>query len=63
MIARALAAGTPAAWVAGDEVYGGDAKLRARIRGHGLGYVMQIVSPRLQWRLGTDASTVVGAGL
>lgn len=46
MIARALAAGTPAAWVADDEVYGGDAKLRARIRGHGLGYVMQIAASR-----------------
>lgn len=46
MIDRAVAAGTPAAWVAGDEVYGGDAKLRARIRAHGLGYVMQIAATR-----------------
>jgi hypothetical protein len=29
MITRALDAGTPAGWVAGDEVYGGDPGLRA----------------------------------
>jgi hypothetical protein len=29
MIIRALDAGTPAAWVVGDEVYGGDPGLRA----------------------------------
>ncbi len=46
MIDRAVAAGTPAAWVAGDEVYGGDAKLRAKVRGHQLGYVMQIAASR-----------------
>lgn len=33
-------------WVAGDEVYGGDPRLRRKIRGHGLGYVMQIASTR-----------------
>lgn len=46
MIDRAVAAGTPAAWVAGDEVYGGDKMLRAKIRSHGLGYVMQTASTR-----------------
>ncbi|MGE9364358.1 IS701 family transposase [Isoptericola nanjingensis] len=46
MIDRAVAAGTPAAWVAGDEVYGGDAKLRAAVRAHGLGYVMQVAASR-----------------
>ncbi|WP_166848626.1 IS701 family transposase [Isoptericola sp. BMS4] len=46
MIDRAVAAGTPAAWVAGDEVYGADAKLRAKIRGHQLGYVMQVAASR-----------------
>ena len=46
MIDRAVAAGTPAAWVAGDEVYGGDKMLRATIRGHQLGYVMQIAANR-----------------
>ncbi len=46
MIARAVAAGAPAASVAADEVYGGDAMLRAKIRGLGLGYVMQIAASR-----------------
>ena len=46
MIDRAVEAGAPAAWVAGDEVYGGDARLRAKIRGLGLGYVMQIAATR-----------------
>jgi SRSO17 transposase len=29
MLERAVAAGVPARWVSGDEVYGGDARLRA----------------------------------
>ena len=36
----------PAAWVAGDEVYGADPRLRAAVRGHGLGYVMAIAANR-----------------
>ncbi len=39
MIARAVTAGVPAAWVAGDEVYGADPVLRASVRDLGLGYV------------------------
>lgn len=46
MITRAVTAGVSAAWVAGDEVYGADPKLRKVIRGHKLGYVMQIASNR-----------------
>ena len=37
LIDRAVSASVPAAWVAGDEVYGADPHLRAVIRGHGLG--------------------------
>jgi SRSO17 transposase len=44
MITRAVDAGVPAAWVAGDEVYGADPALRATIRGHGLGYVLAIAA-------------------
>jgi SRSO17 transposase len=40
MIARARAAGVPFAWVAGDEVYGGNPKLRSRLEEHGIPYVM-----------------------
>ena len=46
LIDRAVAAKVPAAWVAGDEVYGADPHLRAAIRGHGLGYVMAIAANR-----------------
>ena len=46
MLDRVVAAQVPARWVAGDEVYGADPQLRASIRGHGLGYVMQIGSNR-----------------
>ncbi|MFZ1178246.1 MAG: IS701 family transposase [Mycobacterium sp.] len=46
LIDRAVAAQVPAAWVAGDEVYGADPRLRAAIRGHHLGYVLAIAANR-----------------
>lgn len=55
LIDRAVDAGVPAAWVAGDEVYGADPRLRAAIRTHGLGYVMAIAANR---RVATDAGQV-----
>jgi SRSO17 transposase len=42
MITRALEAGTPAAWVAADEVYGQDPALRAELACRGLGYVLAV---------------------
>ena len=42
MITRALDAGTPAAWVTADEVYGQDPALRAELARRGLGYVLAI---------------------
>jgi SRSO17 transposase len=42
MIIRALEAGTPAAWVTADEVYGQDPALRAELARRGLGYVLAI---------------------
>jgi SRSO17 transposase len=42
MIARALDAGTPAAWVTADEVYGQDPQLRAGLARRGLGYVLAV---------------------
>jgi SRSO17 transposase len=42
MITRALDAGTPAGWVAGDEVYGADPRLRAGIEQRGLSYVLAV---------------------
>lgn len=42
MIRKAHAAGFPAAWVAGDEVYGADSKLRKELIALGLGYVLAV---------------------
>jgi SRSO17 transposase len=42
MIARALDAGVPAAWVAGDEVYGADPGLRADLEQRQVGYVLAV---------------------
>ena len=42
MIGRALDAGTPAAWVTADEVYGQDPQLRAELARRGLGYVLAV---------------------
>jgi SRSO17 transposase len=44
LIGRALDAGTPAAWVAGDEVYGQDPQLRAELARRGLGYALAVAS-------------------
>ncbi|MEU0820860.1 IS701 family transposase [Streptomyces mirabilis] len=42
MIARFLDAGHQSAWVAGDEVYGGNANLRTTLEGRGIGYVLAV---------------------
>lgn len=42
MIERALHVGTPAAWAAGDEVYGDNPKLRAALETRELGYVLAV---------------------
>lgn len=55
MITRAIEAGVPAGWVAGDEVYGADPALRATVRGHQLGYVLQVAANR---RVPTDAGPI-----
>ena len=47
MITRALDAGTPAAWVTADEVYGQDPALRAELARRGLGYVLAIARHHL----------------
>jgi SRSO17 transposase len=56
MLARALDAGVPAAWVAGDEVYGQHYKLRAMLEERQMGYVLAVpvnqhVHTRLDGRL------------
>jgi len=47
MICDALAVGTPAAWAAGDEVYGADPELRRFLHGAGLGYVLAVAKSHL----------------
>ena len=42
MIEAALDAGVPAKWVAGDEVYGSDGKLRRALEGRGQAYVLAV---------------------
>jgi SRSO17 transposase len=42
MICRALDAGVPAAWAAGDEVYGANPGLRAELEARGIGYVLAV---------------------
>jgi SRSO17 transposase len=55
LLARAVAAKVPAAWVAADEVYGADPALRAAIRSHGLGYVLAVSANR---RMPTPAGPI-----
>jgi SRSO17 transposase len=55
MITRAVTAGVPAEFVAGDEVYGADPVLRATVRNLGLGYVFQVAANR---RVVTDVGPV-----
>ena len=42
LLARALEVGVPAGWVTADEVYGGDARLRAFLEEHDLAYVLAV---------------------
>jgi SRSO17 transposase len=42
MVERAVGAGVPAAWVAGDAVYGSDYTFRKAIEDRGLGYVLGV---------------------
>jgi SRSO17 transposase len=55
LLAGAVAANVPAGWVAGDEVYGADPRLRATIRGHRLGYVLAVSANR---RVPTPAGVI-----
>ena len=52
MLTRALNAGVPARWVAGDEVYGADPCLRAELEAYRVGYVLAIGCDR---RVRTEA--------
>lgn len=55
MITRAVAAGTPARWATGDEVYGAGPDLRTTTAESGLGYVYAIGSNRTVTPTGDEA--------
>jgi SRSO17 transposase len=49
MLERALAAGVPAAWVTGDEVYGGDRRLRVWLEERGMAHVLAVKCSEPLW--------------
>ena len=57
MLARAFAAGVPAAWVTGDEVYGSDGRLRRWLEGQRRPYVLAVRANQYVWT-GFRQSTV-----
>jgi SRSO17 transposase len=50
MIGRALDCGAAAAWVAADEVYGHDSKLRRFLEGRQMAYVLAVASDQRLWQ-------------
>lgn len=54
MLARALDAGTPAAWATADEFYGGDRHLRRDLQARKVGYVLAVAK---------NHQVVVGSGI
>ena len=68
MIARAIAAGVPFAWVVGDEVYGSDRRLRLFLEAHERPFVLAVRRNEKLWsvrdgRLGQHAATDLAAAL
>ncbi len=49
MLQRSFAAGVPAAWVTGDEVYGSDGGLRRWLEGEGRPYVLAVRANQYVW--------------
>jgi SRSO17 transposase len=64
MLTRALAAGVPARWVTGDEVYGADPGLRTELEIQQVGYVLGIgCDRRIPTAAGPVRADAVAAGL
>jgi SRSO17 transposase len=57
MLARALDAGVPAAWVTGDEVYGGDRRLRMMLEQRGQPFVLAVKCSEPLWHFGVPGRT------
>jgi SRSO17 transposase len=56
MLARALEAGLPCGWVAGDEVYGGDNKLRRWLEERHQPFVLAVAADQRLWVYGGKRS-------
>jgi SRSO17 transposase len=68
MIARAIAAGVPFAWVLSDEVYGSDRRLRMFLEEHERAFVLAVRSNERMWagldgRFGPHAAADLAAAL
>jgi SRSO17 transposase len=61
MLARAVDAGVPAGWVTADEVYGGDARLRAWLEERDLAYVLAVKATQPLWAHGQHGPAEVPA--
>jgi SRSO17 transposase len=61
MLARAMDAHVPAGWVTADEVYGGDARLRAFLEEHDLAYVLAVKATQPLWADGAQGPAEVSA--
>src|SRR3954470_5701055 len=62
MLERAFAAGVPAAWVTGDEVYGGDGGLRRWLEGERRPYVLAVRANQYVWSGLRQATVAALAG-
>jgi SRSO17 transposase len=58
MLERAFAAGVPAAWVAGDAVYGDASDLRRWLEGQGAAYVLAVSCSHMIWQAGQQLRAV-----
>ena len=61
MLERAVEAGVPAGWVTADEVYGGDARLRAFLEDRDLAYVLAVKATQPLWVAGEQGPAEVAA--
>jgi SRSO17 transposase len=61
MLERAVEAGVPAGWVTADEVYGGDARLRAWLEEHDLAYVLAVKATQPLWAAAEQGPAEVAA--
>lgn len=61
MLARAVDAGVPAGWLTADEVYGGDARLRAFLEQRDLAYVLAVKATQPLWAAGEQGPAEVPA--